>query len=98
MIFRSETVFALVCVSLSLGCVSTGGRSVGDPETPVIDAKFGDAVRSARLAQTIDPQAASKTSTTHALDARSGKAAHEAYVESNKTRAVIPVVVSGTGQ
>jgi hypothetical protein len=79
-------------------CNATGGRAVGEAETPRVDAKFGDAVRSARLAQTIDPQAASKSSAVHSLDSRSAKASHEAYVDSNKARAVIPVAVTGTGQ
>lgn len=93
-----ELIFIIGSLSGLVACGTPSGRTVGDPETPIVDAKFGDAVRNARLAQTIDPQAAAKSSAIHALDARSAKVAHEAYVESNKVRAVIPVVVSGTGQ
>jgi hypothetical protein len=90
-----KSTFVVSCLLGLAACGATGGRSVGDPETPIVDAKFGDAVRSARLAQTIDPQAAAKSSAIHALDPRSAKVVHEAYVESNKARAAIPVVVSG---
>ena len=59
---------SFLALTLLAGCASS--------PTPNYDARFGDAVRQARIAQTINPNAAS-TNTVMGMD---GKAAHEAQV------------------
>lgn len=53
--------------------------------TPNYDAKFGDAVRSARQAQTLNPGAKADTDPVMGLDAQAAVKAQERYQESFKT-------------
>jgi hypothetical protein len=71
------------------GCSAMQAKLPSEPETPMLDAKFGEAVRAARAAMTIDPDAAKKSSTTHSLDGQSANNGVEAYQKSFQTRPVI---------
>ncbi len=53
--------------------------------TPNYDAKFGDAVRAARQAQTLNPGAGSDSDPVMGLDAQAAVKAQERYQESFKT-------------
>ena len=52
----------LLCIGLVLsGCGATSGfKPMFVGETPLLDSKFGDAVRAARASQTLDTQAGAK--------------------------------------
>lgn len=67
--------FALILVSALCGACST---------TPNFDARFGDAVRQARLAQTIDPNAGAKHGQALGIDATSAMEAQKRYHDSFK--------------
>jgi hypothetical protein len=67
-----------LCVAICAGCASTQGAP-GQTVTPVLDSKFGDAVRGAFASQVIDPNAASKSPTAHSLDSRTAKNVIEGY-------------------
>jgi hypothetical protein len=53
-------------------------------ETPHYDARFGEAVREARLAMTIDPNAGARPDEVKGIDGRSGKEALKRYQDSFK--------------
>lgn len=68
---------ALLCAAvLTAGCAHS--------PTPHYDARFGDAVRSARFAMTIDPGAAAKGGEATGLDGRAAKEAIKRYQDSFK--------------
>ena len=58
------TRFVRVAGGLSLAAVVAGCAS----STPVLDATFGDAVRSARVAQTLNPNASANNALCSTLD------------------------------
>ena len=53
--------------------------------TPVADARFGNAVREARIAQTLNPNASANRDPVLGIDGKAGAAAQERYQESFKT-------------
>ena len=53
-------------------------------ETPHYDARFGEALRDARLAMTIDPNAGAKADEVKGIDGRAGKEAVKRYHASFK--------------
>lgn len=57
------------------GCAST---------TPVVDSQFGEAVRAARAAQTLNPQASANRDPVVGIDGRAGAMALERYQDSFK--------------
>lgn len=61
-------------------CLLTGCASI----TPNFDAKFGDAVRAARQAQTLNPGPRSDTDPVLGLDAQAAVKAQERYQDSFK--------------
>lgn len=63
-------------IVLLSGCTST---------TPVVDSHFGEAVRAARAAQTLNPQASANRNPVMGLDGKSGATAVERYQDSFKT-------------
>jgi hypothetical protein len=65
--------------TLALACLVTGCAV-----SPDYDAKFGDAVRTARLAQTLHPGAAANRDEALGLDGRSAGSALERYQDSFK--------------
>jgi hypothetical protein len=67
---------AILLAALLAGCAST---------TPVMDAKFGDAVRQARAAQTLNPNASANRDPVLGIDGKAGAAAQERYQESFRT-------------
>jgi hypothetical protein len=84
----------VTCVGLSAcsSLMSSMMSSVpGATETPRLDAKFGDSVRSAKAAMIINPNAAQGANAAHALDGNSANSSTEAY---QKSFAVRPVVTS----
>jgi len=58
--------------------------AAGCAETPHYDVRFGEAVRDARLAMTIDPDAGAKTGKFMGIDGRAGKEAIKRYQDSFK--------------
>lgn len=62
--------------TLLAGCVST---------TPALDATFGDAVRQARAAQTLNPNASANRDPVMGVDGKAGSAAQDRYHESFRT-------------
>jgi hypothetical protein len=52
--------------------------------TPVLDANFGNAVRQARAAQTLNPNASANRDPVLGIDGQAGAAAQERYQESFK--------------
>lgn len=74
---RRAGVLAITgAVSLLAGCAST---------TPVADSHFGEAVRAARAAQTLNPQASANRDPVKGIDGQAGAAAMERYQESFKS-------------
>jgi hypothetical protein len=58
--------------------------AAGCAETPHYDARFGAAVRDARLAMTIDPNAGAKADEAMGIDGRAAKEAVKRYQDSFK--------------
>ena len=63
----------LATTSLLAACAST---------TPQLDAVFGDAVREARTAQTLNPKASENTDPVLGIDGKAGASAQQRYQES----------------
>lgn len=70
-----RTLIAVAVAALA-GCAST---------TPNVDAHFGEAVRTARAQQTINPDGPRNRDPVAGLDGRAAKSAMERYQESFKT-------------
>ncbi len=58
--------------------------TLGCAQTPRLDAEFGNAVKAARLAQTIAPQPPAGTA-VNGVDGQAAKSAYDAYQKSFKT-------------
>jgi len=58
--------------------------AAGCAETPRYDMHFGEALRDARLAMTIDPNAGAKADEVKGIDGRAGKEAVKRYHDSFK--------------
>ena len=58
--------------------------AAGCAETPHYDARFGEALRDARLAMTIDPNAGAKADEVKGIDGRAGKETIKRYQDSFK--------------
>ena len=58
--------------------------AAGCAETPHYDVRFGEAVRDARVAMTIDPDAGAKADEAMGIDGRAGKEAVKRYQNSFK--------------
>lgn len=67
---------AAACAALLSACAST---------TPVLDANFGNAVRQARAAQTLNPTASANRDPVLGIDGQAGAAAQDRYQESFKS-------------
>jgi hypothetical protein len=67
---------AAACAALLTACAST---------TPVLDANFGNAVRQARSAQTINPNASANRDPVLGIDGKAAAAAQDRYQESFKS-------------
>ena len=81
----------IFCTLLSLALLA------GCASAPRYDARFGDAVRQARLAMTVDPQAGSRPDPVAGID---GRAAHDAmvrYQDSFKTPPPVVTVINVGG-
>lgn len=78
-------LYAPVTFVFLSGCASTQvSPKPGATTTPELDAKFGDAVRAARAAMTLDPAAASKNPAVHSVDAKTAKEQVNALREQSK--------------
>jgi hypothetical protein len=77
----------LCIIFLLTGCgITSGFKPMFTGETPQLDAKFGDAVRSARAAQTIDPEAGTKNAGKQpTMDAESAVHSVQTLRETYKT-------------
>ncbi|MDB5884524.1 MAG: putative lipoprotein [Polaromonas sp.] len=73
--FNLRLAAVLTGAALATACASS---------TPVADASFGDAVRSARMAQTLYPNAPANRNTVLGIDGKAGAAAQERYQDSFK--------------
>ncbi|MBK5204392.1 MAG: hypothetical protein JJD98_02980 [Polaromonas sp.] len=67
---------AASCAALLTACASS---------TPVLDANFGNAVRQARIAQTLNPNASANRDPVLGIDGKAGAAAQDRYQESFKS-------------
>lgn len=67
---------AAFCAALLTACASS---------TPVLDANFGNAVRQARAAQTLNPNASANQDPVLGIDGKAGAAAQDRYQESFKS-------------
>jgi hypothetical protein len=67
---------AASCAALLSACAST---------TPVLDANFGNAVRQARSAQTLNPNASANRDPVLGIDGQAAAAAQDRYHESFKS-------------
>jgi hypothetical protein len=66
---------AASCAALLTACTST---------SPVLDANFGNAVRQARTAQTLNPEASANRDPVLGIDGQAGAAAQTRYQDSFK--------------
>jgi hypothetical protein len=66
---------AAACAALLTACAGT---------TPVLDANFGNAVRQARAAQTLNPDASANRDPVLGIDGQAGAAAQDRYQETFK--------------
>lgn len=80
-----KTLLISICFSLLSGCASYS------TQTPNYDARFGDAVREARLNMTINPEAGKNPDQAIGMD---GKSAREAIVLYQSTFKAPPPVVN----
>lgn len=67
---------AASCAALLAACASS---------TPLLDANFGNAVRQARAAQTLNPNASANRDPVLGIDGKAGAAAQDRYQESFKS-------------
>jgi hypothetical protein len=70
--------------TLALACAAALAAGCANSPTPSYDARFGEAVRGARLAMTIDPEAGAKGDEARGLDGRAAKEAVKRYQDSFK--------------
>jgi hypothetical protein len=82
------TTVALGLATQLTGCVST---------TPELDAKFGDAVRAAREAQTLNPTASANQDPVLGVDGKAAVNAQERYQESFKSPPPTFEIINMTG-
>jgi hypothetical protein len=68
-----------ICTVLAAALLAAGCAG-----TPHYDARFGEAIRQARLAMTIDPNAGAKVDEVKGIDGRAGKEAVKRYQDSFK--------------
>lgn len=91
---RLVIAFALGLSTQLTACVST--------TTPELDAKFGDAVRAAREAQTVNPAASANKDPVQGIDGKAAVNALERYQDSfkapPKTFEVLNIGGSQSGQ
>jgi hypothetical protein len=81
----NTTTFSRVARAASvLGLVSLMAGCAVSP-TPELDARFGDAVRSARLAQTLNPNASANRDPVKGLDGTSAARVMDNYQKSYKS-------------
>ena len=78
---------ALVAAAVGVlgACAQMQPPPVGGPSTPRYDSTFGDAVRQARAAQTINPGAGKSADPAAGIDAQSARSALERYHDSFKS-------------
>lgn len=83
---------------LSLAALLTGCAA----STPVVDSHFGEAVRAARSAQTLNPQASANRNPVLGIDGQAGAAAidryHESFTSPPKTFEILGIGGSFSGQ
>lgn len=77
------TMLALA-VGVLAACAPLEQRPIGGASTPRYDATFGDAVRQARAAQTINPHAGQNADPVSGIDAQSARSSLERYRDSFK--------------
>jgi len=70
--------------TLALLCAAILASGCANSTTPHYDARFGQAVRAARMAMTIDPAAGRKGDAANGLDGRAAKEALKRYQDSFK--------------
>jgi hypothetical protein len=87
---------ALALLAMLAGCATgTVGSATGD--TPGYDARFGDAVRQARSAMTIDPQAGTVPDPVAGMDGQAARAAIARYQDSFKLPPPVVNVINAGG-
>jgi hypothetical protein len=78
----------LACLALSIGLAGCASP------TPVLDEHFGEAVRAARLAQTLNPNAGTSTDPVAGLDGVAANASIVGYHDSFKTPPPVTNVIN----
>lgn len=71
-------------IGIAFLCVALGGCATPTP-TPILDSHFGEAVRTARALQTLNPEASLNMSSVTGLDGQASKEAIARYQASFKT-------------
>lgn len=93
--------YGRLVIAVALG-LSTQLTACVSTTTPELDAKFGDAVRAAREAQTVNPSASANKDPVQGLDGKSAVNALERYQDSfkapPKTFEVLNIGGSQSGQ
>jgi hypothetical protein len=77
-------------IILIAAAVSIAGCS----SSPAYDSRFGDAVRAARLAQTLDPQAGNKPDQVAGIDTQAALEAQKQYQQSFKAPPPVTNVIN----
>jgi hypothetical protein len=85
-----KTMAALFLVVLTAGCAQT--------VTPNYDMRFGDAVRNARLAMTIDPGAGEHGDEVRGIDGQAAQESMKRYQKSFKEPPPVSNVINIGGQ
>lgn len=80
-----------------ISCLTLFALLAGCAATPHYDARFGDAVRKARVAMTIDPNASSNRDPAAGIDGQSGREAVTRYHDSFKTPPPVVNVINVSG-
>ena len=90
-LYSARLVGKLAAVSVAAlltACAST---------TPVLDANFGNAVRQARTAQTLNPNASANRDPVLGIDGQAGAAAQDRYQDSFKAPPKTFEIIENTG-
>lgn len=84
----NKTFVSILCITLVGGTAGCANR------TPVLDSKFGDAVRAARTQQTINPNAGMEPDAVEGLDGLAAREAMGRYKDSLRTPPPVTNVIN----
>ena len=84
----NKTLVSILCITLVGGTAGCASR------TPVLDEHFGDAVRTARAQQTINPNAGKDAAAVDGLDGLAAREAMGRYKDSLRTPPPVTNVIN----